>query len=137
MTGAGKEAQATFPETRTPSVLAPQYASGWHRMDSLELGPQHGRDCDHTYWVCPRPNALSPQHYHYHAAKWLSFSSLTVCQKIYCSHHPPSHGKGALFSSSLSFPNFDSWVHESIFLPLLLKVLLSTADFCLFCCTKR
>ena len=50
--------------------------------------------------------------------------------------HPPSHGKGAFFSSSLSFANFDSWVHESIFFPPLLKVLLSTADFCLLCAQK-
>ena len=44
--------------------------------------------------------------------------------------------KGAFFSSSLSFPNFDSWVHGSILFAPLLKMLFSTADFCLLCARK-
>ena len=133
-----REGSPSYLSWDTYTVSSGSLVCLWMAPDGLfGTGPQHGGDCDHTYRVCPRPNTLSPQHYHYHVAKWLSFSSLTICQKIYRSHRPPSHGKGALFSSSLSFPNFDSWVHESIFFPPLLKVLLSTADFCLFCWTKR
>ena len=104
------------------SMAMPLDGTGW----TLGTGHAAWRACGHTHWLCPWPAAPSPQRCHYREAQRHPFSSLLLAK-----NYPAASILQASERSVLSLLSFLSWVHGSIFFAPLLKVLLSTAHFCL------